>query len=60
MLTALQKVNQAIDFQDKEALMAALRLPALGILSISEANSQWYLEHFTSCRDHKTKVGMAM
>ncbi|XP_058231429.1 ras GTPase-activating-like protein IQGAP2 isoform X1 [Hemibagrus wyckioides] len=60
MLTALQKVNQAIDFQDKEALMAALRLPALGILSISEANSQWYLEHFTSCRDHKTKdIGAA-
>lgn len=60
VLTALHKVNQAIDSQDKEALLAALRLPALGILSISEANSHWYLEHFTSYRDHKTKVGMAV
>lgn len=60
VLAAVQKVNQAIDFQDKEALLAALRLPALGILSISEVNSQWYLEHFTSYRDHKAKVGMAV
>ncbi|TSM85920.1 Ras GTPase-activating-like protein IQGAP1 [Bagarius yarrelli] len=60
MFTAVHKVNQAIDFQDKEALLAALRLPALGIFSISEANSQWYLEHFTSYRDHKTKdIGTA-
>ncbi|XP_017307303.1 ras GTPase-activating-like protein IQGAP2 [Ictalurus punctatus] len=60
MLAAVQKVNQTIDFQDKEALLAALRLPALGILSILEANSQCYLEHFTSYRDHKAKeVGAA-
>ncbi|KAF7687415.1 ras GTPase-activating-like protein IQGAP2 [Silurus meridionalis] len=60
MFAAEQKVNHAIDFQDKEALLAALRLPALGILSILEANSSWYLEHFTSYRDHKAKdVGSA-
>lgn len=60
MFAAAQKVNQAIDNQDKEALLAALRLPALGILSILEANSQRYLEHFTSYRDHKAKVGMSI
>lgn len=60
VLAAVQKVNQAIHLQDKEALLAALRLPALGILSILEANTQWYLEHFTSCRDHKSKVGMSI
>ncbi|XP_022523273.2 ras GTPase-activating-like protein IQGAP2 isoform X2 [Astyanax mexicanus] len=59
-LIALQKVNQAIDTQDTDALLAALRLPALGILGVSEANSQWYLEHFTSYREHKSKdVGAA-
>lgn len=60
VLAAVQKVNQTIDFQDKEALLAALRLPALGILSILEANSQCYLEQFTSYRDHKAKVRMAI
>lgn len=60
VLTGVQKVNQAIDLQDKEALLASLRLPVLGILSILDANSQCYLEHFTSYRAHKAKVGMAM
>ncbi|KAL6465514.1 hypothetical protein MHYP_G00256470 [Metynnis hypsauchen] len=58
--TATQKVNQAIDAQDKDALLAGLRLPVLGILGVLEANSQWYLEHFTSYREHKAKdVGAA-
>lgn len=57
VLAAVQKVNQAIELQDKDALLTALRLPALGILSILDANSEWYLEHFTSYRDHKAKVG---
>lgn len=56
VLVAVQKVNQAIELHDKEALLAALKLPALGILSILDTNSQWYLEHFTSYRDHKAKV----
>uniref|UniRef100_A0AAR2JA45 IQ motif containing GTPase activating protein 2 n=1 Tax=Pygocentrus nattereri TaxID=42514 RepID=A0AAR2JA45_PYGNA len=58
--TATQKVNQAIDAQDKDALLAGLRLPDLGILGVLEANAQWYLEHFTSYREHKAKdVGAA-
>lgn len=56
VLAAVQKVNQTIELQDKEALLTALKLPALGILSVLDANSQWYLEHFTSYRDHKAKV----
>uniref|UniRef100_A0AAR2J396 IQ motif containing GTPase activating protein 2 n=1 Tax=Pygocentrus nattereri TaxID=42514 RepID=A0AAR2J396_PYGNA len=56
--TATQKVNQAIDAQDKDALLAGLRLPDLGILGVLEANAQWYLEHFTSYREHKD-VGAA-
>ncbi|KAI4875487.1 hypothetical protein NFI96_030041 [Prochilodus magdalenae] len=57
---ATQRVNQAIDAHDKDALLAALRLPALGILGVLDDNSQWYLEHFTSYREHKAKdVGAA-
>uniref|UniRef100_A0A4W4EN79 IQ motif containing GTPase activating protein 2 n=1 Tax=Electrophorus electricus TaxID=8005 RepID=A0A4W4EN79_ELEEL len=56
-LTSVQQVNQAIDAQDKEALLAGLRLPALGLLGIEEANSQCYLVQFTSYREHKSKVG---
>uniref|UniRef100_A0A4W4ENL8 IQ motif containing GTPase activating protein 2 n=1 Tax=Electrophorus electricus TaxID=8005 RepID=A0A4W4ENL8_ELEEL len=56
-LIAVQQVNQAIDAQDKEALLAGLRLPALGLLGIEEANSQCYLVQFTSYREHKSKVG---
>lgn len=58
-LVALQKVDGAIDAQDKDALLTGLRLPALGILGVLEANSQWYLEHFTSYREHKAKVGLS-
>ncbi|XP_026870883.2 ras GTPase-activating-like protein IQGAP2 [Electrophorus electricus] len=54
-LIAVQQVNQAIDAQDKEALLAGLRLPALGLLGIEEANSQCYLVQFTSYREHKSK-----
>ncbi|XP_062874278.1 ras GTPase-activating-like protein IQGAP2 [Trichomycterus rosablanca] len=61
IFAAVQLVDQAIDAQDEKALLNALRLPALGMLSISEANSQWYLEHFTSYREHKAKdVGGAV
>ncbi|KAL7836605.1 hypothetical protein AOLI_G00278890 [Acnodon oligacanthus] len=60
IFTATQKVNQAIDGQDKDSLLASLRLPVLGILGVLEANAQWYLEHFTSYREHKAKdVGAA-
>ncbi|XP_066512297.1 ras GTPase-activating-like protein IQGAP2 [Hoplias malabaricus] len=59
-LIATQKVNQALDDQDKIALLSGLRLPALGIVGVLDANSQWYLEHFTSYRENKAKdVGLA-
>ncbi|KAJ8005733.1 hypothetical protein DPEC_G00120970 [Dallia pectoralis] len=54
---ALRQVNQAISAQDKAALLAALRLPALGLLGVQEANSHYYLEHLTS--DCQIKAGSA-
>ncbi|CAB1319934.1 unnamed protein product, partial [Coregonus sp. 'balchen'] len=45
---AVRQVNQAISAQDEAALLAGLRVPALGMLGVQEANSHWYLEHLTS------------
>ncbi|KAL0979273.1 hypothetical protein UPYG_G00183070 [Umbra pygmaea] len=45
---AVRQVNQAISAQDKATLLAGLRLPALGLLGVEEANAHWYLEHLTS------------
>ncbi|XP_030647761.1 ras GTPase-activating-like protein IQGAP2 isoform X2 [Chanos chanos] len=55
MFDAVQKVNEAIDAQDAAALLASLRLPALGLLGVLDANALCYLEHFTSYRQHKAK-----
>ncbi|CAB1322084.1 unnamed protein product, partial [Coregonus sp. 'balchen'] len=49
---AVQQVNQAISAQDEAALLVGLKVLALGLLGVQEANSHWYLEHFTSyCQD---------
>ncbi|XP_073670718.1 ras GTPase-activating-like protein IQGAP2 isoform X2 [Paramisgurnus dabryanus] len=48
---AIQQVNQAIDAEDQNSLLASLRLPALGLVGVLDINSHCYLEHFTSYRD---------
>lgn len=53
---AIQQVNQALDAEDQKALLASLRLPALGLVGVLDDNSCFYLEHFTSYRKHKVKV----
>uniref|UniRef100_A0A8C7WI18 IQ motif containing GTPase activating protein 2 n=1 Tax=Oncorhynchus mykiss TaxID=8022 RepID=A0A8C7WI18_ONCMY len=53
---AVQQVNQAISAQDEAALLAGLRVPALGMLGVQEANSHWYLEHLTSYCEVKAQV----
>uniref|UniRef100_A0A8C8FDR7 IQ motif containing GTPase activating protein 2 n=1 Tax=Oncorhynchus tshawytscha TaxID=74940 RepID=A0A8C8FDR7_ONCTS len=53
---ASQMVNQAISAQDEAALLAGLRVPALGMLGVQEANSHWYLEHLTSYCEVKAQV----
>uniref|UniRef100_A0A673CJ08 IQ motif containing GTPase activating protein 2 n=1 Tax=Sphaeramia orbicularis TaxID=375764 RepID=A0A673CJ08_9TELE len=53
---AIKQVNQAISSQDKVALLAALRREALALLGVQEVNGHWYLEHFTTYCQHKTKV----
>lgn len=53
---AVQKVNQAVLVQDEAALLAALRLEALSLLGVQDANSSWYLEHFTAYTQQKAKV----
>lgn len=50
------QVNQAVSAQDQAALLAALRLEALALLGVHESNAHWYLEHFTSYCQHKSKV----
>ncbi|XP_020328931.1 ras GTPase-activating-like protein IQGAP2 isoform X1 [Oncorhynchus kisutch] len=58
---AVQQVNQAISAQDEAALLAGLRVPALGMLGVQEANAHWYLEHLTSyCEVKAQDAGGAM
>ncbi|XP_012683975.2 ras GTPase-activating-like protein IQGAP2 isoform X2 [Clupea harengus] len=52
---AVRRVNQAIDARDEAALLAALGLPALGLVGISAAHAHWYLEHLTSHREHRNQ-----
>ncbi|KAL0192381.1 hypothetical protein M9458_010677, partial [Cirrhinus mrigala] len=51
----IQQLNQALDVEDEKALLASLRLPALGLLGVLDDNSCFYLEHFKSYREHKVK-----
>uniref|UniRef100_A0A8C5I8E8 IQ motif containing GTPase activating protein 2 n=1 Tax=Gouania willdenowi TaxID=441366 RepID=A0A8C5I8E8_GOUWI len=53
---AVKQVNQAVSAQDKEALLIALRLKALALLAVQDSNSHWYLEHFTTFCQQKSKV----
>uniref|UniRef100_A0A8C1XCT7 IQ motif containing GTPase activating protein 2 n=1 Tax=Cyprinus carpio TaxID=7962 RepID=A0A8C1XCT7_CYPCA len=50
------QLNQALDAEDQKALLASLRLPALGLVGVLDDNSSFYLEHFTTYREHKVKV----
>uniref|UniRef100_A0A673H503 Ras GTPase-activating-like protein IQGAP1 n=1 Tax=Sinocyclocheilus rhinocerous TaxID=307959 RepID=A0A673H503_9TELE len=50
-----QASGRALDAEDQKALLASLRLPALGIVGVLDDNSCFYLEHFTSYREHKVK-----
>uniref|UniRef100_A0A8C9ZQD0 IQ motif containing GTPase activating protein 2 n=1 Tax=Sander lucioperca TaxID=283035 RepID=A0A8C9ZQD0_SANLU len=52
-----RQVNQAVSTQDEAALLAALRLEALALLGVQESNCRWYLEHFTTYCQHKSKDG---
>ncbi|TMS03942.1 Ras GTPase-activating-like protein IQGAP1 [Larimichthys crocea] len=54
---AIKQVNQAVSAQDEAALLAALRLQALALLGVQESNCRWYLEHFTTYCQHKSKDG---
>ncbi|KAF3695882.1 Ras GTPase-activating-like protein IQGAP1 p195 [Channa argus] len=54
---AVMQVNRAVSTQDEAALLAALRLEALALLGVEESNSSWYLEHFTTHCQHKSKDG---
>ncbi|KAG7247479.1 hypothetical protein CRUP_033982, partial [Coryphaenoides rupestris] len=54
---AVGHVNRAVSAQDEASLLAALRLPALVLLAVQEANSRWYMEHFTNYCQHKAKEG---
>uniref|UniRef100_A0A8C5AXI6 IQ motif containing GTPase activating protein 2 n=1 Tax=Gadus morhua TaxID=8049 RepID=A0A8C5AXI6_GADMO len=45
---AVRDVNQAVSAQDEASLLAGLRLPALALLGVQDANSHWYMEHFSN------------
>uniref|UniRef100_A0A8C5AU68 IQ motif containing GTPase activating protein 2 n=1 Tax=Gadus morhua TaxID=8049 RepID=A0A8C5AU68_GADMO len=53
---AVRDVNQAVSAQDEASLLAGLRLPALALLGVQDANSHWYMEHFSNYSQHKAKV----
>lgn len=53
---AVRQVNEAMSAQDEAALLTALRLEALALLGVQDSNSRWYLEHFTTYCQHKSKV----
>lgn len=55
--TAIVKVNEALAAQDVAALLTALKLEALALLGVQDANSQWYLEHFDTYCQHKAQEG---
>uniref|UniRef100_A0AAQ4RP73 IQ motif containing GTPase activating protein 2 n=1 Tax=Gasterosteus aculeatus aculeatus TaxID=481459 RepID=A0AAQ4RP73_GASAC len=57
---AIKQVNQAVSTQDQTALLAALRLEALAVLGVQESNGHWYLEHFTTYCQHKSKAVAAI
>ncbi|XP_026198299.1 ras GTPase-activating-like protein IQGAP2 isoform X2 [Anabas testudineus] len=52
---AVGQVNRAVSTQDDDALLAALRLEALALLGVQDSNCRWYLEHFTTYCQHKSK-----
>uniref|UniRef100_A0A3Q3FTN9 IQ motif containing GTPase activating protein 2 n=1 Tax=Kryptolebias marmoratus TaxID=37003 RepID=A0A3Q3FTN9_KRYMA len=54
---AVKQVNRAVLNQDEAALLVALRLEALSLLGVQETNGHWYLEHFTSYSQQKSKDG---
>uniref|UniRef100_A0A8D3D219 IQ motif containing GTPase activating protein 2 n=1 Tax=Scophthalmus maximus TaxID=52904 RepID=A0A8D3D219_SCOMX len=56
LLAAVRQVNEALSTQDEAALLSALRLEALALLGVQESNCHWYLEHFTTYCQHKSKV----
>lgn len=53
---AVRRVNEAIAARDEAAILASLRAPGLGLLGVVDANSNCYLKHFISFRDHKVQV----
>uniref|UniRef100_A0A8C2ENM5 IQ motif containing GTPase activating protein 2 n=1 Tax=Cyprinus carpio TaxID=7962 RepID=A0A8C2ENM5_CYPCA len=60
LVNTIQELNQALDAEDQKALLASLRLPALGLVGIFDGNSCFYLEHFTSYREHKQEAVVAI
>ncbi|XP_061585009.1 ras GTPase-activating-like protein IQGAP2 [Cololabis saira] len=56
--TAIRQVNRAVSTQDEAALLAALRLEALALLSVQDTNCHWYLEHLITYCQHKSKDGV--
>ncbi|CDQ73283.1 unnamed protein product [Oncorhynchus mykiss] len=58
---AVRQVNQAISAQNEAALLVGLKVPALGLLGVQDANSHWYLEHFTTyCQVQTRDAGGAV
>ncbi|KAI4820562.1 hypothetical protein KUCAC02_028535 [Chaenocephalus aceratus] len=55
MQAAVRQVNEAVSAQDEASLLAALRLDALALLGVQQSNCSWYLEHFTTYCQHKSK-----
>uniref|UniRef100_A0A674EPB0 IQ motif containing GTPase activating protein 2 n=1 Tax=Salmo trutta TaxID=8032 RepID=A0A674EPB0_SALTR len=59
VLSTQESVKKSLSQMDEAALLAGLRVPALGMLGVQEANSHWYLEHLTSYCEVKARVSKA-
>ncbi|XP_072290107.1 ras GTPase-activating-like protein IQGAP2 [Eucyclogobius newberryi] len=59
--SAIIKVNEAMVAQDKATLLEALKLEALALFGVQDANSHCYLEHFTTyCQQKAQERGEAI
>lgn len=56
VLGALEVVDDALERQSPEALLEALRDPALGLQGVRRDFADWYLEQLSSDREQKAQV----
>lgn len=57
---ALEVVDDALERQSPEALLEALRDPALALRGVRRDFADWYLDQLSSDREQKAQVGLCL